>query len=148
MKRYRFGLQKVLDYNAHIQRSEAEVMERLQAEHRAMQARNDALAQSFRSESLRFQRDCAAGQTAGQAAATGRYLRDLTQEIDRGRAELAQQAQRVEAQRQRLLAVTQDKEIIEKLRERSRAEYLVAERKADEQFIEEFLANRTAQSKS
>jgi flagellar biosynthesis chaperone FliJ len=72
---------------------------------------------------------------------------DLAREIDRSRAELARQAERVEAQRKRLIAATQEKEITEKLRERSWADYQAAERKSEESFIEEYLANRTAQAR-
>lgn len=148
MKRYRFSLQKVLDYNTHLQKSEAEVMSRLQAELRAIDEKCASLENAYKTACVRFQESCAIGQTAGQAAATGVYLKDLTREIEKCRAEFHRQADRVEAQRKRLLAVTQDKEVIEKLRVRARAAYLEQERKSEEQFIEEFLANRTAQAKS
>lgn len=148
MKRYRFSLQKVLDYNDHLQKNEAEGMNRLLAEYRSLEARHKSLILSHREESMRFQADCAVGQTAGQAAARSAYLKDLAREIDRSRTELARQGERVEAQRKRLIAVTQEKEITEKLREHSWAEYQAAERKGEESFIEEFLANRTAQERS
>jgi flagellar export protein FliJ len=143
----RFSLQKVLDYRAHIKNDEAEAMNRVQAEYNAIQSRRDALLGTQASERARFQINCASGQTAGQIAATGTYLKDLSQQIDRSNAELAKQGERVEAQRKRLLAAAQDKEILEKLRARAEAEYQSAERKSEERYIQEFLINRAAHAK-
>lgn len=143
----RFSLQKVLDYRIHVQNDEAEAMSRVQAEFNAMQSRRDALVGTQAAARTRFQANCAAGQTAGQIAATGTYLKDLGQQIERSNAELAKQGERVEAQRKRLLAAAQDKEIIEKLRARAEAEFMSAERKSEERYIQEFLINRAAHAK-
>lgn len=147
MKRFYFSLQKVLDYNDHIQKQEAETMSRLQAEYRTIEVRRESLIQSHHAQSLRFQADCATGQTAGQTAAISAYLYDLTCEIDRSSAALAKQGERVEAQRKRLTAATKDKKIFEKLRAHSLSDYQATARKGEGLFIEEFLANRAARAK-
>ncbi len=146
MKRYEFGLQKVLEYDRFVQKGEADVMNLLQAEYLEMKMRHDSLASEYLELKRQYQEDCESGQNAGKAAATGRYIMEVSQRLVKSRAQLKEQADRVEVQRQKLLSVTQDKEMIEKLRAHSWESYLAAERKSDELFIEDFLSNKAAQT--
>lgn len=145
MKRYEFGLQKVLDYDKFVQKNEADTMGQLQAEYLRMKEKHDQLAGEYLELKRRYQEDCEQGQNAGRAAATGRYIMEVAQKLVKSRAQLQEQLKRVEAQREKLVAATQDKEIIEKLRAHSWENYQAAERKSDEVFIEEFLSNKAAQ---
>lgn len=146
MKRYEFGLQKVLDYDKFIQKNEADAMNTLQAEYLDMKAKHDALTSEYLELKRQYQEDCENGQNAGKAAATGRYIMEVAQKLVRSRAQLQEQMSRIEVQREKLVAVTQDKEMIEKLRAHSWESYRAAERKSDELFIEEFLSNKAAQT--
>lgn len=148
MKRFNFGLQKVLDYERFIQKNEADAMSLLQAEYLEMKQRHDALANEYLDLKRRYQEDCEKGQNAARAAAIGRYIMEVSQKLVQSRAQLIEQANRIEAQREKLVAVTQDKEMIEKLRTHSWENYLAAVRKSDELFIEEFLSNKAAHSKT
>ncbi len=148
MKRYEFGLQKVLDYDRFIQKNEADAMSMLQAEYLEMKQRHDALTGEYLELKRQYQLDCENGQNAGRAAATGRYMMEVSQKLVQSRAQLIEQANRIEAQREKLVAVTQDKEMIEKLRAHSWESHLAAERKSNELFIEEFLSNKAAHSKA
>jgi flagellar FliJ protein len=145
MKRYEFGLQKVLDYDKFIQKNEADAMNIMQAEYLDMKEKHDALASEYLELKRQYQEDCENGQNAGKAAATGRYIMEVAQRLVKSRALLQEQVNRIEVQREKLVAVTQDKEIIEKLRAHSWESYRAAERKSDELFIEEFLSNKAAQ---
>lgn len=146
MKRYEFGLQKVLEYDKFVQKNEADAMGVLQAEYMEMKAKHDSLAGEYLDLKRQYQADCENGQNAGKAAATGRYIMEVSQKLVKSRAQLQEQSNRIEVQREKLLAVTQDKEMIEKLRAHSWESYLKAERKSDELFIEDFLSNKAAQS--
>ncbi len=146
MKRYEFGLQKVLDYDKFIQKNEADAMNILQAEYLDMKVKHDALASEYLELKRQYQEDCENGQNAGKAAATGRYIMEVAQKLVKSRAQLQDQMSRIEVQREKLVAVTQDKEIIEKLRAHSWESYRAAERKHDELFIEDFLSNKAAQT--
>jgi flagellar FliJ protein len=146
MKRYEFGLQKVLDYDKFIQKNEADAMNIMQAEYLDMKEKHDALASEYLELKRQYQEDCENGQNAGKAAATGRYIMEVAQKLVRSRAQLQEQMSRIEIQREKLVAVTQDKEMIEKLRTHSWESYQAAERKNDELFIEEFLSNKAAQT--
>lgn len=145
MKRYEFGLQKVLEYDRFIQKNEADAMNILQAEYLEMKERHDAMAAEYLDLKRQYQEDCEHGQNAGKAAATGRYIMEVSQKLVKSRAQLQNQMNRIEQQREKLIAVTQDKEMIEKLRTHSWENYLATERKSDELFIEEFLSNKAAQ---
>ena len=148
MKRYEFGLQRVLDYDRFIQKNEADAMSLLQAEYLEMKQRHDALTGEYLELKRQYQLDCENGQNAGRAAATGRYIMEVSQRLVQSRAQLIEQSNRIEAQREKLVAVTQDKEMIEKLRAHSWESYLAAERKSNELFIEDFLSNKAAHSKA
>jgi flagellar FliJ protein len=110
-----------------------------------MKEKHDQLSGEYLELKRQYQEDCEHGQNAGKAAATGRYIMEVAQKLVKSRAQLQEQLKRVEAQREKLVAVTQDKEIMEKLRAHSWDNYRAAERKSDELFIEEFLSNKAAQ---
>ncbi len=144
MKRYEFGLQKVLDYDKFLQKNEADTMNLLQAEYLEMKEKHDQLSGEYLELKRQYQEDCEQGQNAGKAAATGRYIMEVAQRLVKNRAQLQEQLNRIEVQREKLVAVTQDKEMIEKLRAHSWESYRAAERKSDELFIEDFLSNKAA----
>jgi flagellar FliJ protein len=136
----------VLDYDKFIQKNEADAMNILQAEYLDMKAKHDALSSEYLELKRQYQEDCENGQNAGKAAATGRYIMEVAQKLVRSQALLQDQMSRLEVQREKLVSVTQDKEMIEKLRAHSWESYRAAERKSDELFIEEFLSNKAAQT--
>ncbi len=145
MKRFQFPLQKVLEYDTHMQKSEADALNLLQAEYVRLDKKRDAMQADYDQAKRRYQMDCQSGQRASRAAVTGLYIADQRRQIEKITEQMREQIRRIDRQRERLVAVTQDKTMIEKLKGRARENYLTAERKSEELFIAELVSNKTAQ---
>lgn len=144
MKRFQFPLQKVLEYDKHLQDIEAEALSALMAEYRRMELKRDALKTDYLKAIARYEADCRNGQTVSRAAVTGLFIADQRLQIRRLTVKMNEQMSRIEKQREKLVAITQDKTMLEKLKERSYSNYLVAERKGEELLIAELVSNRAA----
>ena len=146
MKKFQFPLQKVLEYDTHIQKNEADALSLLLAEYARLETRRDAMQADYNEAKRRYQRDCESGQSASRTAAAGMYITDQRQQLKKIGEQMREQMRRIDRQRERLLAVTQDKTMIEKLKEHAKADYQVAERKNDELFVAEFVSNQVAKA--
>ncbi|MEA4896638.1 flagellar FliJ family protein [Bacillota bacterium Meth-B3] len=144
MKRFKFSLDKVLSYDEYVKKRETDVLGRLQTEYRAIEARRDAAVQEDRAVKRQFLLDCERGQTAAKAVATARYIEELKRRIEDINVQLTRQAEKVEAQRQKLIQAARDVQVIENLRDRRYKGYQAAQVKYNERFIEGFVSNRIA----
>ncbi len=146
MKKFQFPLQKVLEYDTHMQKNEADALSVLQAEYARLERKRDDMQADYDVAKRRYQADCEQGQSASRAVVTGLFITDQRQQIAKINDQIKEQMRRIEKQRERLVAITKDKTMIEKLKEQARLKYLAAQRKSDEQFIAEIVTNQTAQA--
>ena len=146
MKKFQFPLQKVLEYDTHMQRNEADALGLLLAEYARLEKKRDAMRREYDEAKRRYQMDCESGQSASRTAAAGLYIADQRQQLKRIAEQMREQMRRIDRQRERLLEITQDKTMIEKLKEHAKADYQAAERKSDEMFIAEFVSNQIAKA--
>lgn len=144
MKRFQFPLQKVLEYDRHLQDIEAEALSVLMAEYRRMELKRDAMRADYLKAVTRYEADCRDGQPASRAAVTGLYIADQRLQIKKLAVKMNEQMSRIEKQREKLVAITQDKTMLEKLKERSLSNYNAAQRKSEELFIAELVTNRAS----
>jgi len=146
MKKFSFPLQKVLEYDTHLQKNEADALGLLQAEYVRLEQMRDAMLVDYDGAKRQYQLNCENGQSASHTTVTGMYITDQRQQIRKIGEQMREQMYRIDKQRERLVAITQDKTMIEKLKEHAKENYLVAERKSDELFIEEFVSNQVAKA--
>lgn len=144
MKRFQFPLQKVLEYDTHLQKNESDALSLLQAEYNRLEKKRSDMLVEYDLAKKRYQAECEGGQSASRAVATGMYITDQRQQINKISEQMREQMRKIDKQRERLVAVTQDKTMIEKLKERSREAYRVTERKSEELYIEELVSNQAA----
>jgi flagellar FliJ protein len=142
MKKFSFPLQKVLEYDTHLQKNEADALRLLQAEYRKLEMKRDQMQADYDLAKGIYQSDCVKGQSASQIKVTGMYIADQHKQIEKIGVQMKEQMRRIELQRERLVAVTQNKTMIEKLKEHAKTRYQASERKSDELFIEEFVSNQ------
>ena len=148
MKRFQFPLQKVLEYDTHLQKNEADALSLLQAEYNRLEKKRSGMLVEYDLAKKRYQAECENGQTASSCAAVGMYIADQRQAINKVSEQMREQMRKIDKQRERVVAVTQDKTMIEKLKEKSQEAYRVAERKSDELYIAELVSNQTAKTGS
>ncbi len=146
MKKFRFPLQKVLEYDTHMQKSEADTLALMVAEYVRLEKRRDAMLADYNEAKRQYQAECEKGQSASRAAVAGMYITDQRQQLIKIGEQMREQMRRIDKQRERLLAITQDKTMIEKLKEHAKQDYRAEELKIEELFITEFVSNQVARA--
>jgi flagellar export protein FliJ len=146
VKKFQFPLQKVLEYDTHIQKNESDILAALMAEYERLEKKRDEMRADYNEAKRLYQRDCESGLSASRTAAAGMYITDQRQQLIKIGEQMREHMRRIDRQRERLLAITQDKTMIEKLKEHAKEKYLAQERKNDELFIAEFISNQVAKA--
>lgn len=140
MKKFQFGLDRVLDYRQRIlegrQNEYATATRRVQEQ----QARLDAGQERYQSLNNRFREEAAAGITIADAMSYENGLRVLEREIARETQTLQRLEQEAKEKRQRMLQAYMDATVLERLKEKQRDAYEKEVQKRDEQFIEELVS--------
>ena len=140
MKKFQFGLDRVLDYRQRIlegrQNEYATATRRVQEQ----QAKLDAVQERYQSLNNRFREEAAAGITIADAMSYENGLRVLEREIARETQTLQRLEQEAKEKRQRRLQAYMDATVLERLKEKQRDAYEKEVQKRDEQFIEELVS--------
>lgn len=140
MKKFQFGLDRVLDYRQRIlegrQNEYATATRRVQEQ----QAKLDAVQERYQSLNNRFREEAAAGITIADAMSYESGLRVLEREIARETQTLQRLEQEAKEKRQRMLQAYMDATVLERLKEKQRDAYEKEVQKRDEQFIEELVS--------
>ena len=140
MKKFQFGLDRVLDYRQRIlegrQNEYATATRRVQEQ----QARLDAVQERYQGLNNRFREEAAAGITIADAMSYENGLRVLEREIARETQTLQRLEQEAKEKRQRMLQAYMDATVLERLKEKQRDAYQKEVQKRDEQFIEELVS--------
>ena len=140
MKKFQFGLDRVLDYRQRIlegrQNEYATATRRVQEQ----QAKLDAVQERYQSLNNRFREEAAAGITIADAMSYENGLRVLEREIARETQTLQRLEQEAKEERKRMLQAYMDATVLERLKEKQRDAYEKEVQKRDEQFIEELVS--------
>lgn len=140
MKKFQFGLDRVLDYRQRIlegrQNEYATATRRVQEQ----QAKLDAVQERYQSLNNRFREEAAAGITIADAMSYENGLRVLEREIARETQTLQRLEHEAKEKRQRMLQAYMDATVLERLKEKQRDAYEKEVQKRDEQFIEELVS--------
>lgn len=145
MKKFRFGLDSVLDYRQ-------QVLDGLQGEYakaleqvRQQEARKEAVELQYAQLNQEFRERAAEGISVADAMGYESGLRVLERTIRQAEERLQQLRDEAEQVRQRLVAARQDSMSLEKLRERKLEDYRKEAQKQEERLIDELVSNaRTA----
>lgn len=131
---FRFGLQKVLDYRVRIEQLRQAELADLEMR---LRARREALRKLEQSEEAALERMRTAEFDLVDLQLTRLYIERLGREIARAHAAVAEAEGRVVAKREELIAASRDRKAMERLRERERAGFLLAELRAEQKLLDE-----------
>ncbi|MEA4831995.1 hypothetical protein SDC9_101254 [bioreactor metagenome] len=144
MKKYNFPLEKVLEYDTHLQNKETDNLNYIKNEYRLLEIKRSYLQENYEFSKNKYQEYCADGITLQKAAVLRTFIGRQQQQLLSLEAEMIDKRKQIEQQIERLLEVTKDKMTIEKLKASSILEYDAMVRKKEEVMIEEFIANKAA----
>lgn len=140
MKKFRFGLDSVLDYRRQVldgcQSEYAQALDRV----RRQEARKEEAEDRYRQLNHEFREAASAGITAADALTYEGGLRLLEQEIARESKLLEEYRRAAEEKRERMMRAHIDKTVLERLREKKWQDYNKEVQKSDELFIDELVS--------
>ena len=142
MKKFRFGLETVLEYKE-------QILESLQAEHGAILARIrrqeehiGELEAEYRHLSQEFNRRKTEGISILDAMKYEQYLRAMERQIEEAYRTLRELERQEEAKRREVVEAKKDTSSIEKLKEKKLEAYNKALQKSEESLIDEFVTTK------
>jgi flagellar FliJ protein len=142
MKKFKFSLEKVLEFDRHIQKKETDVLAVLNLEYSELVDEEDRLVKEYESAKKEYSERAASGMKIIDTAIMLNHIEDIRNLINAQRVKIDQKLVEVENQTAKLISVTQDKMTVEKLRDKKLELYKIEERKNDDRQIEEFISYR------
>ncbi|MDF2684824.1 MAG: flagellar export protein FliJ [Clostridia bacterium] len=144
MKKFNFTLQRVLEYNIHMQKKEKDNLSEMQYEYKNLCNKMEHLLDKYNNYKKRQHDESIEGITVTDLIILNTYISGLQTQILLLKKEMITMELKIEQQIQTLLAVTKEKTTLEKLRNKHLNEYNIMERKHEELFIDEFVANKAS----
>lgn len=142
MKKFKFSLDKVLEYRNHLQRREKDILARLRTEYSLLLEEERQLLDLYEKAKRDYEMRSAAGLLVADAAIMLNHIDDIKKQIELQRVKIIEKEHEIEKQTKKVVAITQDKMTVEKLREKKFEIYTGEVVKSEEKFIEDFIANR------
>lgn len=144
MKKFNFSLQKVLEYNGHIQNRETIVLKNMQLNYKKLCSDMDALLQRYELYKDEYSCKCADGIIVNKVINLKLFISELQTQIKILSKKIEFTKSEIEKQIQKVVSVTREKTSIEKLKDKHYETFKSQERKEDEIFIDEFIMNSTS----
>jgi len=146
MKKFEFTMQKVLEYKSHLEDREKHALAQMRWRYDTLLAEIEAALKEYEALKEKYRQICAAGTTATEMMIFTAHMDDFVRRIEEMLIRLQQAEEEIERQRNLLISVSQEKSTIGKLRIRYLSLYRAKEKKEQEIFINDFVANASINS--
>lgn len=144
MKKFAFSLDKVLTYKEQIEhnlRSEyAQIVQKVAREEEKLQV----LEQEHAACRMKYEEEKHKGSTIRRLKVYESYLESVLWNIQKTEKLIKRLKSEEEAKREEVIAAKTETSSIDRLKDKRKKEYNAAERKAEEIFVEEFVANTSS----
>ena len=149
MKKFRFGLDGVLDYRHQVLEGRQNEYAKALGRVREQQERVEDAKERYQQTNCRFRELAAEGIAIADAMGFENSLRALEREIAREMKILQEREEQAEKQRDLVLQAHMDASVLERLKEKQKDAYQKEAQKQDERFIDELVsASRAVRSES
>ncbi len=146
MKKFRFTLQKLMDFRQQELDRQKNTLSALQAELLRIYEERDMLSQQVVQFSEELEEVCRQGAQAFEISVRKRYIVTLQQEIHAREFSAERKQEEINKQLGVVVEATKDVRTLEKLEEKQLEDYKAAVTKENEQFIEEFVSGQSIRS--
>ena len=141
MKKFQFTLETLKKYNDRILDTEKNTLGILRKEAADIEKELAATHHRLNLAHEEKREMCLTGTTPIELTVQQRYISELSLRIHQLEAELEEKRREVEAQLNKVVEATKEVSKLEKLEQKQLEEYRRAEKKEEENFIEEFVSN-------
>lgn len=146
MKKFEFSLSHVLDYRERLLDEEKGALQRIKAERDEIAANIRRLEDSFTQVSLKMVRAQTEGTTILEIQKLNAQLENIRMQLEQQQKELQKAELKVDHQMKVVIAANQEVTKLDKLQERQLEEYRHEVNKAEEDRVDEFVAQNLARS--
>ena len=146
MKKFRFSLQKLMDFREQELDRQKNALSLLQADLKRIDESREDLIKKLSEQEEQLERVYKMGSTAMDISMRKRYIVTLQQEIHIREQQAEEMISEIEKQLSVVVDATKDVKTLEKLEEKQLEEYKHAVGKENEQFIEEFVSGQTVRA--
>lgn len=137
MKKFEFGLQKILEYKIHIQKNEKDILLSMKQKHNMIVELQNQTMQEYQALKKRRINESLAGISICDLVLLDAYIKQTAERLLLIEQQKKQLELAIDKQIKVLLTATQDKTSLEKLKEKTLKNFLFEENKQTERFIEE-----------
>lgn len=141
MKKFKFSLQKVLEYNTHIQKREKELLAVMRAEYAELEKHRNRLNYEYELNKQYYFDQCAQGTSMTGVATILRYISEIEKKIFELEKIMEEKKLRIDDQIEKLTKASKETKTVEKLKDSKLRLYHAAERKSEETSVEEFVSH-------
>lgn len=146
MKKFEFSLGHVLDYRERLLDEEKGALQRIKAERDEIEDNIRRLEKSFADASLKMVKAQTEGTTILEIQKINAQLENIRMQLEQQRRELQKAELKVEHQMKVVIAANQEVSKLDKLQERQLEEYRHDVAKAEEDRVDEFVAQNLARN--
>lgn len=147
MKKFEFSLSKVLDYKDQVLEKEKNYLAHLHFQKDQVHNRIEALKEEFEAVNQRFMNETAKGISVIQIKSYEFQMQSIRYQIKQLQIEQNALSAAIEKQIQVVIAASQEVSGLDKLEEKQRIEYNMAEAKGNEAQIAEFISSKLIRQK-
>lgn len=141
MKSFNFSMQKVLEYNEHIQNHEKNVLQEMKFKFDGLCFELEVLLKKYELYNNEFCFMCKIGVVINEVINLRNYIIEVRSQISILNNKIIAADVEINEQIQKVLNITKEKTSIEKLKDKYFETYKSLERKVEEVFINEFILN-------
>ena len=141
MKQFKFTMQKVLEYQAHLEDREKTVLWQMRAHYEKMYQEFEEMKSEYDFFVEKYEDICRRGITAKEMVITKTYMSDFAERVYRMYLEIKDFEEEIEVQINKLLLISQEKNTMGKLKVKQYVVYREKQRKELELLIEDFVVN-------
>ena len=141
MKKFNFSMQKVLEYNEHIQNIEKDILKDMRLKYFKLCTLMDELTSKYETYKNEYSSKCRNGIAINEIMNLRNFISDVQIQIKILSNKIKFAENEINNQVQKVVGVTREKTSMEKLKDKHYEVYKAQERKEDEIFINEFISN-------
>lgn len=142
MKKFEFSMEKVLEYSAHTQKNEKEILSGMRLRQGLMCEKLNRMMTKRQNIKAAYAKECAKGMTVTEIAAVLTYMQELQAQISAQQKTIDELNAQIDRQIKKVLKINRETRSMEILRDRQLSCYQTAARKENEHLLDEFVANR------
>lgn len=139
MKRFSFSLQKVLEYNTHIQKTEKDRLSFLHSEFEDLKAKRENLLWECETQKNLYNLRAQKGIPASEGAIRLNHIGGIYVRIQHCEGEMREKKRQIEKQVEYLVQVTKEKTKVEKLKKCKLNHFEKEKQKSEEKLMDELL---------